>query len=225
MNTEALTYQKVWDRLSAIDCGPYTKEIDVGIKLTYLSWAWAWAIMMQYYPDAQLIWLEDEDGSPTGIRYHKDGTATVHCMIRIPDGQGGWLNRECWLPVMDNKNRAIKNPDARRISDSKMRCMVKCLAFFGLGHYLYAGEDLPIAERIGDPEREEAVEALNAAGRRAASRGVVLPPDIMARAKDVRDSTDVSAIAEVTEDILALVDAELAQRAVEEEDQDAGGAK
>ena len=27
-----------------------------------------------------------------------------------------------------------------------MRCLVKCIAMFGLGHYLYAGEDLPDAD-------------------------------------------------------------------------------
>jgi hypothetical protein len=43
---------------------------------------------------------------------------------------------------MDYKNSAIKNPDARKISDTKMRTFVKCLAMFGLGHYIYAGEDI-----------------------------------------------------------------------------------
>jgi len=48
-----------------------------------------------------------------------------------------------WLPVMDNRNNPIKNPNSRQVSDTTMRCLVKCLALFGLGHYIYAGEDLP----------------------------------------------------------------------------------
>ena len=48
-----------------------------------------------------------------------------------------------WLPVMDNRNNAISNPTSRQISDAKMRCLVKCIAMFGLGHYIFAGEDLP----------------------------------------------------------------------------------
>jgi hypothetical protein len=48
-----------------------------------------------------------------------------------------------WLPVMDYKNKAIPNPDARAVSDTRMRCLTKCLAMYGLGHYIYAGEDLP----------------------------------------------------------------------------------
>ena len=48
-----------------------------------------------------------------------------------------------WLPVMDYKNKAIVTPDTRAVSDTRMRCLTKCLAMYGLGHYIYAGEDLP----------------------------------------------------------------------------------
>jgi len=44
---------------------------------------------------------------------------------------------------MDNKNNAVKNPDARKISDAMMRCLAKCIACFGIGLYVYAGEDVP----------------------------------------------------------------------------------
>ena len=50
-----------------------------------------------------------------------------------------------WLPVMDNRNKAVVNPTSRDVSDARMRCLVKCIAMFGLGHYIYAGEDLPLA--------------------------------------------------------------------------------
>jgi hypothetical protein len=33
-----------------------------------------------------------------------------------------------------------------------MRCLVKAIAMFGLGHYIYAGEDLPRAEQVSDSE-------------------------------------------------------------------------
>jgi hypothetical protein len=50
------------------------------------------------------------------------------------------------LPVMDNKNNAVKNPDSRKISDAMMRCLAKCIATFGIGLYVYAGEDVPSVE-------------------------------------------------------------------------------
>jgi hypothetical protein len=32
-----------------------------------------------------------------------------------------------------------------------MRCLVKCLALYGLGHYIYAGEDVP---QVHKPDRK-----------------------------------------------------------------------
>jgi hypothetical protein len=62
-----------------------------------------------------------------------------------------------WLPVMDYKNNAVENPNARQVSDTKMRCLVKCLAMFGLGHYIYGGEDLPTSDDTKEdkPVKEE----------------------------------------------------------------------
>ena len=47
------------------------------------------------------------------------------------------------LAVFDFKNQAIKTPNAVQVSNSMMRCLVKCIACFGIGLYIYAGEDLP----------------------------------------------------------------------------------
>ena len=70
-----------------------------------------------------------------------------------------------WLPVMDYKNDAKKNPTSKDISNSRMRCLVKAIAMHGLGHYVYAGEDVPEgnaetpqsegkAEEVVDPIQE-----------------------------------------------------------------------
>lgn len=123
--TEA-TYQDIWKTLSKVDV---SKHIEKKNGLSYLSWAWAWGVLMEHYPHAQY------DFDPHEM--HSDGTVTVQCSVRI-----GSCFRSMWLPVMDYKNAAIKNPDARKISDTKMRCLVKCLAMYGLGHYIYAGEDI-----------------------------------------------------------------------------------
>ena len=129
-----LSYKDVWDTLSKIDCSDH---IEKKMNLSYLSWAWAWGILMENYPDAQVRFYEQKD---SGIPYVQmpDGTAEVRCQVKI-----GTLVRDMWLPVMDYKNNAVENPNARQVSDTKMRCLVKCLAMFGLGHYIYGGEDLP----------------------------------------------------------------------------------
>lgn len=121
---------EVWDRLSRIDCSEHTEKRG---QFTYLSWAWAWATLMQHYPASSYYFY-----APETI----NDTVEVRCDVTVR-GEHGAVTRAMWLPVMDNRNNAIKNPDARAVSDAKMRCLVKCLAMFGLGHYIYAGEDLP----------------------------------------------------------------------------------
>ena len=69
---------------------------------------------------------------------------------------------EMWLPVMDGKNKSMKKykytyptrygekevepATTFDINKTIMRCLVKNLAMFGLGIYIYAGEDLPVVE-------------------------------------------------------------------------------
>ena len=72
------------------------------------------------------------------------------------------ITKEMWLPVMDSKNKAMKKEPYTyttkygektvesatmfEINKTIMRCLVKNLAMFGLGLYIYAGEDLPEAD-------------------------------------------------------------------------------
>jgi|GEM_PF-2164915 hypothetical protein len=125
MSSEEMTYQNIWNTLSSVDCNEHT---DKKGGLTYLSWAWAWGILMEHYPMATFEFSDNEA--------HADGSMTVHCTVTI-----GECQRSMWLPVMDYKNAAIKSANSRDISDNKMRCLTKALALFGLGHYIFAGED------------------------------------------------------------------------------------
>ena len=138
-----MTNETVWKTLSSIDVNNKTEKKG---NLTYLSWAWAWGELMNHFPEATYTFSEWE--YPNGQSYvtkdvliYDDGTCSVECELRIED-----LVRKMWLPVMDYRNNAIENPTARQISDTKMRCLVKCISMFGLGHYIYAGEDLPRAD-------------------------------------------------------------------------------
>jgi hypothetical protein len=55
----------------------------------------------------------------------------------------GGITHEMWLPIMDFKNQAKQNFDMMDVNKAVMRCLVKNFAMFGLGLYIYAGEDLP----------------------------------------------------------------------------------
>jgi Asp/Glu/hydantoin racemase len=55
------------------------------------------------------------------------------------------------LPVMDLRNKAIVNPNTTDINKAMMRCLAKCIACFGIGLYIFSGEDLP-TESVEDQE-------------------------------------------------------------------------
>ncbi len=122
-----LSYGEVWKTLSSVNVNEKT---DKKMNLTYLSWAWAWGTLMEHYPFATYTFDEEATSS--------NGTVMTNCTLTI-----GNLQRSMFLPVMDYKNNSIANPTSRQVSDTRMRCLVKCMAMFGLGHYIYAGEELP----------------------------------------------------------------------------------
>lgn len=118
-------------------------------NLTYLSWAWAWAEVLKIDPGATwVVHTYGPQGSEQPCMWIGE-TAMVHTSVTVKG-----LRRECMLPVMDNKNNALKQPDSRKISDAIMRCMTKAIGMHGLGLYLYAGEDLPESEKDEPTELE-----------------------------------------------------------------------
>lgn len=149
--------QTVFERLSAINVNEHVEKKD---NLTYLSWAWAWSETKRACPDATYKILETEYDDALGFMCHT--TVTI---------EGETL--EMWLPVMDGKNKSMKKQAytySTRFGDKQvdaattfdinktiMRCLVKNLAMFGLGIYIYAGEDLPEGEVTKKPEPKPAV--------------------------------------------------------------------
>lgn len=131
----------VWEKLSAINVNEHVKSKG---GFSYLAWTWAWATVKGEYPNAVYRVLDDVD--------YADGTKEVRCEVTIED-----MTHMMWLPVTDHKNKAITNPGAFDINTARMRCLVKCLAMFGLGHYIYAGESVPAEAPLSD----EVVESFN----------------------------------------------------------------
>ena len=142
----------IFTTLNAINVNGHVEKKDTGkTQLSYLSWPWAWAEVKQRYPDASYTIERDEHNlpyfaSPLGL--------IVYTSVTI-DG----LTHMMWLPVMDGANNAMKTEPyeirgkygTRQVAAATMfdvnktimRCLVKNLAMFGLGLYIYAGEDLP----------------------------------------------------------------------------------
>jgi hypothetical protein len=119
--------KSVWATLSAIDCN---KHVEKKGQFSYLSWTWCWAMVKDRYHDANFR-IEDDSVFP-------DDTVEVRMTVTICG-----MSHTMWLPVLDFKNRAIKSPNAFDINSARMRCLVKCCAMHGLGHYIYSGESTP----------------------------------------------------------------------------------
>ena len=141
----------VWQTLSAINVNSHIEKKN---GFSYLSWAWAWGVLMDKFPAARFSFLTVNDDGQDEVFRFPDGTCELRCILTVEG-----ITRTMWLPVMDHRNNAIKNPNARDINDTKMRCLVKSMALFGLGHYIYAGEDLPDVSKtnpVPEPETKPA---------------------------------------------------------------------
>jgi hypothetical protein len=209
----------VWKTLSSIDVNQHTERKG---QFTYLSWTWGWATLMEHYPESTYEFLPNE--------IHNDESVTVHCKMTVEG-----ISHTMWLAVMDNKNRAIKNPSATDIANNKMRCLVKALAMFGLGHYIYAGESVPkinpyeelhLVVNQGDPmdllyhlntlDEDEITEAYNGApkGQKQAFKDQVRTmeraahaeiDDIAQQLRDCMSNDDKTGLDEIWEDCTHLV--------------------
>lgn len=141
--------KKKFAELYSLDVSKYVEKKQ---GLSYLTWSYAWAEFKKVYPEATYKVKKDENGKC----YF--GDENIGYMVYTEVTAGG-LTYEMWLPVMDNANKAMKlKPYTYKtrsgektvesitmfdINKAIMRCLVKNLAMFGLGLYIYAGEDLP----------------------------------------------------------------------------------
>ncbi len=128
----------VYATLSAINVNEHTEKKN---GLTYLSWAWAWATLLSFFPDSTYAVYENAQG----WNYHTDGKT---CWVKTGVTVQGKEYIEM-LPVMDYRNRSIPLDQVTSMDVNKaiQRSLTKAVARHGLGLYIYAGEDLPEEEK------------------------------------------------------------------------------
>ena len=151
-----------FEELLAIDVSnKVEKRADGKTELSYLSWCYAWSEFKKVYPDAEYeikkfkTYADDEKGMRLVPYMYDENTGYMVNTTVTADGK----TYEMWLPVMNSVNKAMKSQpytystkygdktvEAATMFDVNkaiMRCLVKNMAMFGLGLYIYAGEDLP----------------------------------------------------------------------------------
>ena len=135
---EKTNAKSVFDVLNAINVNEHTEKKN---GLTYLSWAWAWAEVKKHFPDAFYTIYENANG----MNYHTDGRT---CWVKTGVTINGLEHIE-YLPVMNYRNASIilDNVTSYDVNKAIQRSLTKAVARHGLGLYIYAGEDLPEADR------------------------------------------------------------------------------
>ena len=154
-------------------------KVDVSAKsekkgmFTYLSWAWAVRELLRVAPDA--TWEVHEWGREGNRQPYMQTEAG--CFVKVSVTVNG-VTREQVHPVLDNRNKPIKTPDAFQVNTSIQRCLAKAIALHGLGLYIFAGEDLPdnslddslikeiisLAEKTGDKDVLKTINSKLASG-------------------------------------------------------------
>ena len=143
--------QTTFEMLSSINVNKFVEKKN---GLTYLSWAYAWSETKKNCPSATYTIGETEYDDATGFMCHTEVTI---------DGETLGM----WLPVMDGANKSMRKvgytyttrygekqvapATTFDINKTIMRCLVKNLAMFGLGIYIYAGDDLPNSQEEVTP--------------------------------------------------------------------------
>lgn len=145
--------------LNAINVNGMTekKKQTNGTTLMYISWASAYQIAKQHFPDLS---YEVERNPETGLPYWYDPLTGYMVFTKVTING---VTHEMWLPVLDATNHAMKSEPYQvktkyktltiqkasmaDINRSIMRCLTKCLGMHGLGLYLYQREDLPSVEQ------------------------------------------------------------------------------
>lgn len=145
--------------LNAINVNGMTekKKQTNGTTLAYISWASAYQIAKQHFPDLS---YEVERNPETGLPYWYDPLTGYMVFTKVTING---VTHEMWLPVLDATNHAMKSEPYQvktkyktltiqkasmaDINQSIMRCLTKCLGMHGLGLYLYQREDLPSVEQ------------------------------------------------------------------------------
>ena len=142
--------QEIWNKLSKIDVNKHKKKRG---QFDYLPWNVAISTIMQHYPDISYDFLHytDSNGMVKDYIVAPDGSCSVECVVNIGDN-----TKKMFLAVTDYNNKAIKNPSAQAINNTKMRCLTKCIATgYGLGWYIYLGDALPQEEFYTEEQTAE----------------------------------------------------------------------
>jgi hypothetical protein len=151
----------IFNKLNAINVSELVSKKKSGSQdLTYLPWADCLEIAYSNYLDSEVSWIVYENPQYDNLPIW--GNASLGYFTKTQVTIQG-ISKNMFLPVMDGNNNYLTNEpyeyttkfgtkkvgtiDVFEINKSVLRCLVKNFALFGIGLYVYKGEDLPTDEK------------------------------------------------------------------------------
>lgn len=133
------------ERFNELNSRNVNDNVEKKNGLNYLSWAYVQQELTKLDENFQHRFIEfpstDSDREDIFLPYLKTEEGYMVCVEITLFG----VTKREWLPVLNYKNQTIPKGSATTfdINKSMKRVFVKCAAQFGLGNYLYLGEDEP----------------------------------------------------------------------------------
>lgn len=133
------------ERFNELNSRNVNDNVEKKNGLNYLSWAYVQQELTKLDENFQHRFIEfpytDSDRDDIFVPYLKTEEGYMVCVEITLFG----VTKREWLPVLNYKNQTIPKGSATTfdINKSMKRVFVKCAAQFGLGNYLYLGEDGP----------------------------------------------------------------------------------
>jgi hypothetical protein len=139
-------------------------------NLTYLSWAWAWSEVKKVCPNATYQMGETEYDETLGFMCHSSVTIdgeTLSMWLPVMDGANKSMMREAYSYTTRYGEKQVAGATMFDLNKTMMRCLVKNLAMFGMGIYIYAGEDMPESNNNNVVEAQEKAKATSVQNKKA----------------------------------------------------------
>ncbi len=138
----------------------------------YLSWVFAWKEFKRICPDANYRVIYSEFGIPYTV-------TPLGIMVRTEVTAGG-ETIPMHLPVMNGANKAMKESQytyntrsgekqvepatMMDVNKAIMRCLTKNIAMFGLGLFIFTGEDMPEQQTLDSKQLQAITDKIKEKG-------------------------------------------------------------
>ncbi len=132
----------------------------------YMSWVHAWQEFKRIYPDANYKVIYSEFGipytvTPLGIMVRTEVTAngeTLPMHLPVMNNAMKSMKEVSYTYQTKNGEKQVEPATMMDVNKAIMRCLTKNIAMFGLGLFIYSGEDAPEQETVDSSQLQAIVD-------------------------------------------------------------------